>query len=151
MQLASGFHSATDLLEHAALASAAPGEETEGRVQLLTLHRAKGLEFAHVFLPAWNATIFPSQYGDAAEERQDLIEAIGRREEQAQSAIAHAVAVQHRSQRGKRQNEAVAAIVLAHDGKVVGFETAGPINVRRRAAGGGALRHDGGGDHVQIP
>ena len=70
VQLASGFHSATDLLEHAALASAAPGEETEGRVQLLTLHRAKGLEFGHVFLPAWNDTIFPSQYGDAAEERR---------------------------------------------------------------------------------
>ncbi len=68
--LAGGFHSATDLLEHAALASAAPGEEAGGRVQLLTLHRAKGLEFAHVFLPAWNTTIFPSQYGDAAEERR---------------------------------------------------------------------------------
>ncbi|MDT8278669.1 UvrD-helicase domain-containing protein [Roseomonas mucosa] len=68
--LAGGFHSSAELLEHAALASAAPGEEAEGRVQLLTLHRAKGLEFPHVFLPAWNTTIFPSQYGDAAEERR---------------------------------------------------------------------------------
>ena len=68
--LAGGFHSAAELLEHAALASAAPGEDAEGRVQLLTLHRAKGLEFAHVFLPAWNTTVFPSQYGEAAEERR---------------------------------------------------------------------------------
>ncbi|MBS5905232.1 ATP-dependent helicase [Roseomonas mucosa] len=68
--LAGGFHSSAELLEHAALASAAPGEEAEGRVQLLTLHRAKGLEFPHVFLPAWNTSIFPSQYGDAAEERR---------------------------------------------------------------------------------
>ncbi|MFK4046389.1 DNA helicase II (plasmid) [Roseomonas mucosa] len=68
--LAGGFHSAAELLEHAALASAAPGEDTGGRVQLLTLHRAKGLEFAHVFLPAWNTTVFPSQYGEASEERR---------------------------------------------------------------------------------
>ena len=68
--LAGGFHSAAELLEHAALASAAPGEDNEGRVQLLTLHRAKGLEFAHVFLPAWNTTVFPSQYGEASEERR---------------------------------------------------------------------------------
>ncbi|TPG55891.1 DNA helicase UvrD [Roseomonas nepalensis] len=68
--LAGDFHSAAELLEHAALASAAPSENTEGRVQLLTLHRAKGLEFAHVFLPAWNTTVFPSQYGEASEERR---------------------------------------------------------------------------------
>ena len=70
VRLAGSFHSAGELLEHAALASAAPGEETEGRVQLLTLHRAKGLEFPHVFLPAWNTGVFPSPYGDAAEERR---------------------------------------------------------------------------------
>jgi DNA helicase-2/ATP-dependent DNA helicase PcrA len=39
-------------------------------VQLLTLHRAQGLEFAHVFLPAWNTTVFPSEYGEASEERR---------------------------------------------------------------------------------
>ena len=39
-------------------------------MQLLTLHKAKGLEFGHVFLPAWNATVFPSEYGDASEERR---------------------------------------------------------------------------------
>ena len=79
--LAGGFHSAAELLEHAALASAAPGEDNEGRVQLLTLHRAKGLEFAHVFLPAWNTTVFPSQYGEASEERRRAYVALPRGKE----------------------------------------------------------------------
>jgi DNA helicase-2/ATP-dependent DNA helicase PcrA len=68
--LAGGFHSASDLLDHAALASAAPGEETDGRVQLMTLHKGKGLEFPHVFLPGWDASTFPSAYGDHDEERR---------------------------------------------------------------------------------
>ena len=37
---------------------------------MMTMHRAKGLEFAHVFLPAWEANVVPSQYGDFAEERR---------------------------------------------------------------------------------
>jgi DNA helicase-2/ATP-dependent DNA helicase PcrA len=68
--LAGGFHSALDLLDHAALAGAAPGERTEGRVQLMTLHKGKGLEFPHVFLPGWDASTFPSAYGDHQEERR---------------------------------------------------------------------------------
>ncbi len=68
--LAGGFHSAQELLDHAALASAAPGEETAGRVQLMTLHKSKGLEFGNTFLPAWEVSTFPSLYGDADEERR---------------------------------------------------------------------------------
>jgi DNA helicase-2/ATP-dependent DNA helicase PcrA len=70
LTLARGFHSAVELLDHAALANAAPGETTEGRVQLMTLHKGKGLEFPHVFLPGWDATTFPSAYGDHDEERR---------------------------------------------------------------------------------
>jgi DNA helicase-2/ATP-dependent DNA helicase PcrA len=70
LTLAGGFHSASDLLDHAALASAAPGERTDGRVQLMTLHKGKGLEFPHVFLPGWDASTFPSAYGDRDEERR---------------------------------------------------------------------------------
>jgi DNA helicase-2/ATP-dependent DNA helicase PcrA len=67
--LAGSFHNASDLLDHAALASAAPGEATEGRVQLMTLHKGKGLEFPHVFLPGWDDSTVPSNYGDHDEER----------------------------------------------------------------------------------
>ena len=36
----------------------------------MTLHKAKGLEFGHVFLPAFEAGIVPSNYGDRDEERR---------------------------------------------------------------------------------
>ena len=61
LSLAGGFHNATQLLEHAALASAAPGEDMVGRVQLMTKHKAKGLEFPHVFLAGWDSNCFPSK------------------------------------------------------------------------------------------
>ena len=70
LTLAGGFHTATELLDHAALASAAPGETVDGRVQLMTLHKGKGLEFPHVFLAGWDTGSFPSAYGDHDEERR---------------------------------------------------------------------------------
>ncbi len=51
---------ATELLDHAALASTAPGETVDGRVQLMTPHKGKGLEFAHVFLAGWDTGAFSS-------------------------------------------------------------------------------------------
>ncbi|MDT8278770.1 3'-5' exonuclease, partial [Roseomonas mucosa] len=70
LSLAGSFHSISELLDHAALASAAPGEDVGGRVQLMTLHKGKGLEFRHVFLPGWDQGTFPSAFGDAEEERR---------------------------------------------------------------------------------
>jgi len=35
-----------------------------------TLHKGKGLEFDHVFLPAWEAGLFPADYSDMGEERR---------------------------------------------------------------------------------
>ena len=78
VQLASGFHTARELLDHAALSTGGPDEEKTGRVQLMTLHKAKGLEFPHVFLPAWEAGVFPPDYGDPAEERRLAYVAITR-------------------------------------------------------------------------
>jgi len=78
VQLARSFHTARDLLDHAALSTGGPDEEKTGRVQLMTLHKAKGLEFAHVFLPAWEAGVFPPDYGDPAEERRLAYVAITR-------------------------------------------------------------------------
>ena len=72
LALAGSFNNAQDLLDHGALSG--QGSELEGaglgRVKLMTLHKAKGLEFDHVFLPAWEAGVFPAQYGDMDEERR---------------------------------------------------------------------------------
>jgi DNA helicase-2/ATP-dependent DNA helicase PcrA len=71
IQLAGSFHSGRELLDHAALATNGPDEEhASGQVSMMTMHRAKGLEFTHVFLPAWEAQVVPSQYGEFAEERR---------------------------------------------------------------------------------
>ncbi|VTZ28450.1 DNA helicase (fragment) [Methylocella tundrae] len=70
IELAGGFHTARELLDHAALATNGPGEDETARVRLMTLHKAKGLEFPHVFLPAWEAGMLPSDYGDRDEERR---------------------------------------------------------------------------------
>jgi len=78
VQLAGSFNTARELLDHAALSTGGPYEETTGRVQLMTLHKAKGLEFPHVFLPAWEAGVFRPDYGDPAEERRLAYVAITR-------------------------------------------------------------------------
>ena len=70
--LAEGFRSVTELLEHAALASIVQRDQAGGRVQLMTLHRAKGLEFPHVFLPAWEAGIFPGNNSLNLDEERRL-------------------------------------------------------------------------------
>ncbi len=70
VQLAGAFHNARELLDHAALSTGGPGEDVADTVKLLTLHRAKGLEFVHVFLVAWENGLFPPSYGDINEERR---------------------------------------------------------------------------------
>lgn len=70
IQLAGSFHTARELLDHAALSTGGPHEDATERVRLMTLHKGKGLEFGHVFLPAWEAGSFPPDYGDHAEERR---------------------------------------------------------------------------------
>ncbi len=70
--LAGSFHSARELLDHASLASAAPGEDGNGRVQLMTLHKGKGLEFDHAFLPAWDSGTFPGPYSEDLDEERRL-------------------------------------------------------------------------------
>ena len=70
VSLASSFHSARELLDHVALATNRASEGAMPCVRLMTMHRAKGLEFEHVFLPAFENGIIPSTYGDADEERR---------------------------------------------------------------------------------
>ncbi|ARW18487.1 ATP-dependent helicase [Komagataeibacter europaeus] len=72
IELAQGFRRVEHLLEHAALAGGAPGEQGRDRVQLMTMHRSKGLEFRHVFLPAWEEAIFPGAMSRNPEEERRL-------------------------------------------------------------------------------
>ncbi|WP_338422111.1 ATP-dependent helicase [Acetobacter sicerae] len=71
-ELADSFRRVEHLMEHAALASGAPGEKGKDRVQLITMHRAKGLEFRHVFLPAWEEAIFPGGMARNLDEERRL-------------------------------------------------------------------------------
>ena len=48
-------------LEHIALVMDVADSDDQDRVSLMTLHAAKGLEFETVFLPGWEAGLFPSQ------------------------------------------------------------------------------------------
>ena len=70
VDIAGGFPNARQLLDHAALATGREGDGRGDRVSLMTLHKAKGLEFPHVFLPAFETGIIPSPYGDLDEERR---------------------------------------------------------------------------------
>jgi DNA helicase II / ATP-dependent DNA helicase PcrA len=56
-----GFESLAAFLEHVALVMEIEQNETEDRLNLMTLHAAKGLEFDSVFLPGWEEGLFPSQ------------------------------------------------------------------------------------------
>ncbi|MBM3565557.1 MAG: DUF3553 domain-containing protein [Alphaproteobacteria bacterium] len=55
------FGSLGGFLEHVALVMDRESGESEDKVSLMTLHGAKGLEFATVFLPGWEEGIFPHQ------------------------------------------------------------------------------------------
>ena len=55
------FESLAGFLEHVSLVMELEQNETEDRLNLMTLHAAKGLEFDTVFLPGWEEGLFPSQ------------------------------------------------------------------------------------------
>src|SRR3546814_1131063 len=68
--------------DDAALAGREQNGSETGSVRLMTMHRAKGLEFPHVFLPAWEDGVFPSvravDEGSGDEERRLAYVAITR-------------------------------------------------------------------------
>lgn len=51
----------TDYLRHAALFTNSDTEDNGGKVRLMTVHTAKGLEFPYVFLCGMNEGVFPSR------------------------------------------------------------------------------------------
>ena len=59
-----------NFLEHVALATSIDQEWEGAKVNLMTMHAAKGLEFEAVFLPGWEEGLFPHQ--KSLEEKGDL-------------------------------------------------------------------------------
>ena len=55
------FENLTGFLEHVALVMDRDLGNAEDRVNIMTLHSAKGLEFGQVFLPGWEEGLFPHQ------------------------------------------------------------------------------------------
>lgn len=55
------FESLAGFLEHVALVMENDEQSDDGKVSLMTLHAAKGLEFDMVFLPGWEEGLFPHQ------------------------------------------------------------------------------------------
>jgi DNA helicase-2/ATP-dependent DNA helicase PcrA len=55
------FESLASFLEHVSLVMEIAQDESGDRINLMTLHAAKGLEFNTVFLPGWEEGLFPSQ------------------------------------------------------------------------------------------
>ena len=55
------FESLAAFLEHVSLVMENEGSMVEDKVNLMTLHGAKGLEFLTVFLPGWEEGLFPHQ------------------------------------------------------------------------------------------
>ncbi len=57
----SEFENLSGFLEHVALVMDRDQGNAEDRVNIMTMHSAKGLEFTQVFLPGWEEGLFPSQ------------------------------------------------------------------------------------------
>ncbi len=61
VQAMSEFDNLEGYLEHVALVSERDTGPSDDQISLMTLHAAKGLEFALVILPGWEEGVFPSQ------------------------------------------------------------------------------------------
>ena len=65
-----GFENLENFLEHVALATSVDDDWEGEKVNLMTMHASKGLEFDAVFLPGWEEGLFPHQ--KALAEKGDL-------------------------------------------------------------------------------
>jgi len=64
------FENLSDFLEHVALATSIDQDWNGEKVNLMTMHAAKGLEFDVIFLPGWEEGLFPHQ--KSLEEKGDF-------------------------------------------------------------------------------
>lgn len=76
------FSSLTEYLDHIALVMESDRDPQGEKISLMTLHAAKGLEFAIVFLPGWEEGLFPhqralAQNGEAALEEERRLAYVG--------------------------------------------------------------------------
>jgi len=84
-----------DFLDHVALVMETDEAAEADRVQIMTLHAAKGLEFDRVFLPGWEEGLFPSQRsmdegGEKALEEERRLAYVGITRARVQAHISHA-------------------------------------------------------------
>ena len=70
----SEFENLNGFLEHVALVMDRDQGNDEDRVNIMTLHSAKGLEFQSVFLPGWEEGLFPSKRSLDEKGREGLEE-----------------------------------------------------------------------------
>jgi DNA helicase-2/ATP-dependent DNA helicase PcrA len=76
------FENLESFLEHVALATSIDEDWKGEKINLMTMHAAKGLEFDIVFLPGWEEGLFPHQKsleekGDAALEEERRLAYVG--------------------------------------------------------------------------
>ena len=77
-----GFENLENFLEHVALATSVDDDWEGEKVNLMTIHASKGLEFDAVFLPGWEEGLFPHQKalvekGDLALEEERRLAYVG--------------------------------------------------------------------------
>ncbi len=89
------FESLDGFLDHVALVMENESDTTSDRVNLMTLHGAKGLEFDTVFLPGWEEGIFPNQRsvdenGDKGLEEERRLAYVGLTRARRRAIISHA-------------------------------------------------------------
>ena len=76
------FDNLESFLEHVALATSIDKDWEGQKVNLMTMHASKGLEFDVVFLPGWEEGIFPNQKsmeekGDSGLEEESRLAYVG--------------------------------------------------------------------------
>ena len=76
------FENLSDFLEHVALATSIDQDWNGEKVNLMTMHAAKGLEFDVIFLPGWEEGLFPhkkslEEKGDFALEEERRLAYVG--------------------------------------------------------------------------
>ncbi|QDH17881.1 ATP-dependent helicase [Swingsia samuiensis] len=95
MRAIGDFATLEGFLEHVALVMDIDRTETDEKVNLMTLHGAKGLEFDTVFLPGWEEGVFPSQRsldegGNRALEEERRLAYVGLTRARQRAVILHA-------------------------------------------------------------